>query len=69
MHPEHLLRQHVPRDGSYSIDVSRKMLNRVEISKLDGDFDMDRMDRVVRVYMDWNAADDGASVRQSRIIK
>jgi hypothetical protein len=45
------------------------MLNRVEISKLDGDFDMGRMERVVHVYMDWNAADDGASVRQSRIRK
>jgi hypothetical protein len=55
------------------MDVSRKMLNRVEISWLDnvnGELDMERMERVVmRVFIDWNADECVIVMRQRRDVK
>lgn len=55
------------------MDVSRKMLNMVEISWLDnvnGELDMERMERVVmRVFIDWNADECVIVMRQRRDVK
>lgn len=59
------------------MDVSRKMLNMVEISWLDnvnGELDMERMEQrmervVVRVFIDWNADECVIVMRQRRDVK
>ena len=69
MQPEHLLRQQVPRDGSYNTVVSRMAEKRVAISESVGVAEKDVVRRWMRCDMGWNANEVGSNVEDSKNVK